>query len=112
MPPWRLSAVFQCRLMTPDFAGLQEKRICTSQLVHHPWLSLPLSPEQQLAWEALQDEQQKLTDQLEAERDPRLVSCPLTSQQQLCCGIEQQRGLVWSLHMAVIALRLQQLSPE
>eukprot|EP00775_Hariotina_reticulata_P003121 gene3121-3399_t len=58
---------------TPVYMSPQEKRISTAELVHHPWLALQLSPEQQLTWQALQDEQQKLTHQLEAVRDPRLV---------------------------------------
>lgn len=46
----------------------------TAEVLAHPWLSLPLTPEQQESWQRLQEEQRALDAQLQAESNPRAVS--------------------------------------
>lgn len=53
---------------------LQEKRVASDEILNHPWLHIPLAPEQQAAWDALQQEQAELDKQLKEQGNPRVVS--------------------------------------
>eukprot|EP00879_Flechtneria_rotunda_P030247 GHRR01032855.1.p1 GENE.GHRR01032855.1~~GHRR01032855.1.p1 ORF type:complete len:559 (+),score=192.11 GHRR01032855.1:894-2570(+) len=62
-----------CDLLDKLLERDENKRITTSDALQHPWLHLPLTPEQQAAWERLQQEQAGLDQQLQSARDPCLV---------------------------------------